>query len=213
MNATKKHRESEKHKKMEKEQQTQAGKGNTEGGGRNPERSPGKSNPGGGRRSSAPPTGRRGPPNPATPKREQGEKLAAPPSTPSAGGAKKGETAKKRKLNWHFKCLQAVGVEVKFPEERYGGGSEEEDVVFWITVKIGHQVYKAVLDTGATRSILACGSLSTHGYIDAARGMDGFAIPHAYGHGFCFPPCTAQCWTPRPLTLLWAQISCAVTPR
>ena len=28
-------------------------------------------------------------------------------------------------------------------------------MVFWITVKIGDQVYKAVLDTGATLSIVA----------------------------------------------------------
>ena len=40
------------------------------------------------------------------------------PSTPSAGGANKSsENAKKRRLNWHSKCLQAAGVEVKFPEE------------------------------------------------------------------------------------------------
>ena len=37
--------------------------------------------------------------------------------SPSAGGADKGnENAKKRRLNWHSKCLQAAGFEVKFPE-------------------------------------------------------------------------------------------------
>ena len=42
-----------------------------------------------------------------------------PPPPPSAGGAKKSsENAKKRRLNWHSKCLQAAGVDVKFPEER-----------------------------------------------------------------------------------------------
>ena len=56
-------------------------------------------------------------PNP-TPKGEpSGEKRPAP-STPSAGGADKGsENAKKRRLNWHSKCLQAAGVEVRFREE------------------------------------------------------------------------------------------------
>ena len=40
------------------------------------------------------------------------------PSTLSAGGADKGsENAKKRRPNLHSKCLQAAGVEVKFPEE------------------------------------------------------------------------------------------------
>ena len=40
-----------------------------------------------------------------------------PPSIPSGSGAEKGENAKKRKLNWHSKCLQAAVVEVKFPKE------------------------------------------------------------------------------------------------
>ena len=86
------------------------------GGGPNPGGFKGKGNPGG-QRSSAPPTGGRGAPNP-TPKGEpSGEKRPAP-STPSAGGAdKSSENAKKRRLNWHSKCLQAAGVEVKFPEE------------------------------------------------------------------------------------------------
>ena len=56
-------------------------------------------------------------PNP-TPKGEpSGEKRPAP-STPSACGAdKSSENAKKRSLNRHSKCLQAAGVEVKFPKE------------------------------------------------------------------------------------------------
>ena len=71
----------------------------------------------GGRRSSAPPTGGRGAPNP-TPKGEpSGEKRPAP-STLSAGCAvKSSENAKKRRLNWQSKSLEAAGVEVKFPEE------------------------------------------------------------------------------------------------
>ena len=65
----------------------------------------------------------------------QAEKRAAP-CTPSAGGAdKSSENAKKRRLNWHPKCLQASGVEVKIPEEGWGGGSEDEDSALWITVK------------------------------------------------------------------------------
>ena len=53
------------------------------------------------------------------------------------------------------RSLIAAGVDVKFPDEEQGGGSEEEDLVFWILVKIGDQVFRAVLDTGATLSILA----------------------------------------------------------
>ena len=41
-----------------------------------------------------------------------------PPPPPGAGGAdKSSENAKKRRLHWHSKCLQAAGPEVKFPEE------------------------------------------------------------------------------------------------
>ena len=39
------------------------------------------------------------------------------PSTPSAGGADKNDTTRKRKLNWASKCLQAARLEVKFPGE------------------------------------------------------------------------------------------------
>ena len=53
------------------------------------------------------------------------------------------------------KFLMAAGVDVKFPDEEQGGGSKEEDLVFWILVKIGDQVFRAVLDTGATLSIVA----------------------------------------------------------
>ena len=147
---------SEKLKKAEGERRKNAVKGGKpEGGGPNPGGFKGKGNPGGGRRSSAPSIGGRGAPNP-TPKGEpSGEKRPAP-STPSAGGAdKRSENAKNRRLNWRSKCLQAAGVEVKFPGQGWGGGSEDEDSVFWITPKTGDQVYKAVLDTGATPSIVA----------------------------------------------------------
>ena len=64
-----------------------------------------------------PPTGGRGAPHPTPKAGPSGEKRPAP-STPSAGGAdKSSENAKKRRLNWHSKCLQAAGVEVRFPEE------------------------------------------------------------------------------------------------
>ena len=53
------------------------------------------------------------------------------------------------------KSLMAAGVDVKSPAEEVGGGSEEEDLVFWILVKIGDPVFLAVLDTGATLSIVA----------------------------------------------------------
>ena len=113
-----KRRESEKLKKAVEEQRKTTGKrGGPEGGGPSPGGFKGKGNPGGGRRSSAAPTCGRGAPNP-TPKGEPSGKKRPTPSTPSAGGAdKSSENAKKRRPNWHSKCLQAAGVEVKFPEE------------------------------------------------------------------------------------------------
>ena len=39
------------------------------------------------------------------------------PPFPFAGRANNGANAKRRKLSWHSRCLQAAGVEVKFPEE------------------------------------------------------------------------------------------------
>ena len=59
------------------------------------------------------------------------------------------------------KSLMAAGVEVKFPAEEWGGGYEEEDLVFWILVKIWDQNFRAVLDTGATLSIVARRLLKT----------------------------------------------------
>ena len=113
-----KRRESEKLKKTEEKRRKSAGKGKPKGGGADPggSQGKGKGNPGGGRRSSAPPTGGRGAPNPTPKVKPPGEKRTVP-STPSTGGADKKDNAKKRKLNWHSKCLQAAGVEVKFPEE------------------------------------------------------------------------------------------------
>ena len=56
--------------------------------------------------------------NQAPPRKgEQPGERQTVPSTPSASGADKGnKNAKKRRLNWHSKCLQAAGFEVKFPE-------------------------------------------------------------------------------------------------
>ena len=106
-----KRRESEKLKKAEEERRKNAGKG---GGGSTPGGTPGGGNPGGGQGNSAPPTG--GKPGPIPKGEQPGEKRTVP-STPSASGADKGnENAKKRRLNWHSKCLQAAGFEVKFPE-------------------------------------------------------------------------------------------------
>ena len=113
-----KHQESGNLKKAKEERRRNAGKGGKpEGGGPNPGCLKGKGNPGGGRRSSAPPTGGRGASN-ATPKGElSGEKRPAP-STPSAGCPDiSSENAKERRLTSHSKCLQAAGVEVKFPED------------------------------------------------------------------------------------------------
>ena len=108
--------ESEKLEKAEEQGRKNAGKaGGAEGGGPNPGGSRGKGNPAA-RRSPAPPTSGRGAPKPTPKGAPSGEKRPAP-STPSAGGSdKNSENAKKRRLNWHSKCLQAAGVEVKFPE-------------------------------------------------------------------------------------------------
>ena len=106
-----KRRESEKLKKAKEERRKNAGKG---GGGSTPGGTPGGGNPEGGRRNSAPPGGEK--PGP-TPKDEQPGERRTVPSTSSAGGADKGnENTQKRRLNWHSKCLQAAGFEVKFPE-------------------------------------------------------------------------------------------------
>ena len=103
-----------------------------------------------------PPTGGGEAPNP-TPKGEPSGEKRPVPSTPSAGGAdKSSENAKNRCLKWHSKCPQAAGVEWMFWEGGWGGGSEDEDLVFWITFKIGDQVYNAVLDTGTTLAMVAC---------------------------------------------------------
>ena len=40
-----------------------------------------------------------------------------PPVAALDGADKSSENAKKSKLNWHSHCLQAAGVEVKFPDE------------------------------------------------------------------------------------------------
>ena len=66
-----------------------------------------------------------------------------------------GTNSKKRRLAWMAKSLMAAGLDVKFPAEEWGGGSEWEDLVFCILVKIRDQVFRAVLDTGATLSIVA----------------------------------------------------------
>ena len=113
-----KSRDSEKLKNAEEERRKNAGKGGRpDGEGPNPGGFKGKGNPGGGQRFSAPPIGGGGAPNPTPEGEPSGEKRPAP-STPSAGGANNSsENTKKRRLNWHSKCLQAAGVEVKFPEE------------------------------------------------------------------------------------------------
>ena len=72
-----------------------------------------------------------------------------------------GTSSKKRRLAWMDKSLLAAGVDVKFPAEEEGGGCKEEDLVFWILVKIGNQVLQAVLDTGAKLPIVAPRLLKT----------------------------------------------------
>ena len=116
--------------------------------------------------------GKTGPPNP---QRHSSAPVATPTPAatpaPAAGDPKKrpegdnatpeGNNSKERRLAWMTKSLMAAGVDVKFPDEEYGGGSEEEDLVFWILVKIGDHVFRAVLDTAATPSIVARRLLKT----------------------------------------------------
>ena len=88
-------------------------------------------------------------------------------------------------------------------------------------MKIGAQVCKAVLDTGATRSIVArrllkqakirktktvAKKVGDGRTIHSLRGVD---VTVSLGHELS----TAKCSTPIPLTLSLAQIFCAVTPR
>ena len=77
------------------------------------------------------------------------------------------------------KSLMAAGVDVKFPAEEQGGGSEEEDLVFSILVKIGDQVFRALLDIGATLYIVARRLLKTFKKTKtvAIRVGDGRTIP------------------------------------
>ena len=137
--------ESDKHKRQEAERQKATrtpqngdkggkggGKGEGKGGSPNPQR-----------HSSAPATS----PSPAD---------ADPKKRPQGDNASpEGSNSKKRRVAWMAKSLMAAGVDVKFAAEEYGGGSEEEDLVFWILVKIWDQDFRAVLDTGATLSIVA----------------------------------------------------------
>ena len=76
----------------------------------------------------------------------------------------------------------SAGVEVKFSAEEQGGGSEEEDLVFWILVKIEDQVFRAVPDTSATLSIVARHLLNTFKKTRtvAIRVGDGRTI-HSFG--------------------------------
>ena len=46
------------------------------------------------------------------------------------GGPEKGKNAKRRKWNLQSECLMKVGMDVKFPEDGYGDGSDEEYLVF-----------------------------------------------------------------------------------
>ena len=64
----------------------------------------------------AAPSGVRGAPNP-TPKCEQPGEKRTVPSTCSGCGAEKNGNANQRRLSWHFKCLQAAGVDFEFPDE------------------------------------------------------------------------------------------------
>ena len=66
-----------------------------------------------------------------------------------------GSNSKKRQLAWMAKSLMAARADVKFAAEEKGDGSEEEELVFWILLKISDQFFRAVLDTGAKLSIVA----------------------------------------------------------
>ena len=63
--------------------------------------------------------------------------------------------SKKRQLAWKAEALMAVGPDVEFPNGEYGGGSEKEDLFFWVLGEIQDEVFRAVPDTGATLPIVA----------------------------------------------------------
>ena len=170
-----KKRESDKLKRQEAERQKnqtptrtpQNGDKGGKGGGKGVGKS-GTPNPP--RRSSAPAT---------TPSLAEGD----PQKRPQGDNASpEGNTSKKRRLAWVAKSLRAAGVDVKFPAEEWRGGSEEEDLVFWILVEIGDQVFRAVLDTGATLSVVARRLLKTFKKTKtvAIRVGDGRTI-HSFG--------------------------------
>ena len=115
------------------------------------------------------------------------------------------------------KSLMAAGVDVKFPAEDRGGCSEEEELVFGIRVKIRHQIFRAVLDTGATLSIVAWRLLKTFKKTKTVtiRVGDGRTI-HSLGGvevTICLRDETAECWTLTPLTSSLVPTSCEETPR
>ena len=209
-----KKRESDKHKRQEadrkKAQPPSRPPQNGDKGGKGGGKGAGKGgNPNPQRRSSAPATS----PSPAevdSKKRPQGDN-ASP----------EGTNSKKRRLAWMAKSLMAARVDVKFPDEEYGGGSEEEDLVFWILPKIGDQVVRPVLDTGATLPIVARRLLKTFKKTKtvAIRVEDGRTIRSLGGVdvticlGAKLRPNTAECWTLTPLTWSLAAASYEETPR
>ena len=94
-------------------------------------------------------------------------------------------------------------------------------MVFSILVKIGDQVFRAVLDTGATFSIVARRLLKTFKKTKtvAISVGDGRTI-HSLGGvdvtirlGDETVPNTAECWTSTPLTSSLVQTSYEETPR
>ena len=87
----------------------------------------------------------------------------ADPKKPAQGKNSSPEEANstKRRLACMAESLMAAGVDVKFPNQEQGGGAEEEDLTFCILMKIEDQVFPAVLDTGATLSIVARRLLKT----------------------------------------------------
>ena len=76
-----------------------------------------------------------------------------------------------------------------------GGSSEEEDLVFWILVKIGDQVLRAMLDTGATLSIVARRLLKTFKKTKtvAIRVKDGRTIHSLGGGRYDYMPGRQKC--------------------
>ena len=57
------------------------------------------------------------------------------------------QTPKKHKLSAHSKNLMKADTEVRFTNEGYRGDSEDDDLIFWFTLRVREQIFKAISNT------------------------------------------------------------------